>query len=67
LAVFLYAETFSQFPGDVENKVTTDDIAECLAYLKIKSDENKKAIDKAKRRGGTRPTPKASSGKGRRR
>jgi hypothetical protein len=66
LAVYLYAETFSQFPGDVENKITTDDISECLAYLKIKNDENKRAIDKAKRK--PRPTrPKAPSPKGRRR
>ena len=65
MAVYLYAETFSQFPGDVENKITTDDISECLAFLKIKSDENKKAIDKAKRKSATRP--RTPSAKGRRR
>ncbi len=63
MAVYLYAETFSQFPGDVEDKVTTDDISECLAFLKIKNDENKKAIDKAKRK----PRPRTPSAKGRRR
>lgn len=57
----MIAETISQYPDEIAERYTTDDIAEWAAFFKIRDDETRKAVEKERKKSRTAPKARPAS------